>query len=114
MKRRSNGTPLRTCFFFSHPFVGRYAFVERLFRSYLAMYQHIICPHQQFNAFSPLIKSAREATGDEHCHPQASRTDFRPADRQGKADVAGEKKKATDNSRHHRRHRHRLLGNKKP
>ena len=58
MKRRSNGTPLRTCLFFSHPFVGRYAFVERLFRVYLATYQTVIHPYQQFNAFSPLNKSA--------------------------------------------------------
>ena len=39
-----------------------------------------------------------ESNGGEYRHPQASRTDFRPAGRQGKADVAGEKKKATDNS----------------
>lgn len=60
MKRRSNGTPLRPCLFFSHPSVGRYAFVERLFRSYLAIYQTVIYPYQQFNAFSPLNKSAVE------------------------------------------------------
>ena len=45
-----------------------------------------------------------------HRHPQAGRTDFHPADRQEKADVAGEKRKAFDS----RRHRRRLLGNKKP
>ena len=60
MKRRSNGTPLRTCLFFSHPFVGRYAFVERLFRVYLSIYQTVIRHNQQFNAFSPLNKSAVE------------------------------------------------------
>ena len=42
---------------------------------------------------SPQGKQRRE-----YRHPQAGRTDFRPADRQRKADVAGEKKKATDNS----------------
>ena len=62
MKRRSIGTPFRICFFFSHPFVGRYTFVERLFRTYLVAYQYIIYKHQQFNAFSPLNKSAGEAT----------------------------------------------------
>ena len=62
MKRRSNSTPLRTCLFFSHPFVGRYAFVERLFRIYLIAYQYVIYQHQQFNAFSPINKSAGEAT----------------------------------------------------
>ncbi|OUP11430.1 hypothetical protein B5F34_02690 [Mediterranea sp. An20] len=110
MKRRSIGTPFRICFFFSHPFVGRYTFVERLFRTYLVAYQYIIYKHQQFNAFSPLNKSAGEATGGERRHQQAGRTDFRPADRQGKADTAGEKKKTTNSRRHHRR----LLGNKKP
>lgn len=58
MKRRSIGTPSRTCLFFSHPFVGQYAFVERLFSMYVAIYQDIIRPCQQFNAFSPLNKSA--------------------------------------------------------
>ena len=62
MKRRSIGTPFRTCFFFSHPFVGRYAFVERLFRAYLTSYQYVIYQHQQFNAFSSSNKSAGEAT----------------------------------------------------
>ena len=32
MKRRSNGISLQPHLFFSHPFVGRHAFVERLFR----------------------------------------------------------------------------------
>lgn len=53
MKRRSNGTHHQACFFFSHPFVGRYAFVERLFRMYLSAYQFVIYPYQQFNAFYP-------------------------------------------------------------
>ena len=62
VKRRSIGTPFRTCLFFSHPFVGRYAFVERLFRTYFTVYQYVIYKHQQFNAFSPLNKSAGKAT----------------------------------------------------
>ena len=61
MKRRSNGTSFRPYLFFSHPFVGRYAFVERLFRTYFAIYQYVIYPHQQFNVFSPLNKSAGKA-----------------------------------------------------
>lgn len=60
MKRRSNGISLRPHFFFSHPFVGRHAFVERLFRAYFAIYQDFICQIQQFNAFSLLNKSAGE------------------------------------------------------
>ncbi|MFT0428632.1 hypothetical protein ACMSFD_14885 [Bacteroides thetaiotaomicron] len=36
----------------------------------------------------------RGSNRGEHRHPQAGRTDFHPTDRQGKADVAGEKKKA--------------------
>lgn len=56
----------------------------------------------------------RGSNGGEHRHSQAGRTDFHPADRQGKADVAGEKKKAKDTHEQHRRHRRRLLGSKKP
>ena len=59
MKRRSNGISLRPHFFFSHPFVGQHAFVERLFRAYFAIYQYFIYQFQQFNAFSPLNKSVR-------------------------------------------------------
>ena len=64
--------------------------------------------------FHPSTNPLWEATGVERRHPQAGRTDFHPADRQGKADTAGEKKKATNVRRHHRRHCRRLLGNKKP
>ena len=56
----------------------------------------------------------RGSNRGEHRHPQAGRTDFRPADRQGKAFIAGEKKKATNIRQHHRRYRHRLLGSKEP
>ena len=63
MKRRSNGISLRPHFFFSHPFVGRHAFVERLFRVYFAIYQVVMCQIQQFNAFLPLNKSARDMAG---------------------------------------------------
>ena len=62
MKRRSNGTHHQPCLFFSPPFVGQYAFVERLFRMYFAIYQDVICQFQHFNAFSLLNKSAGEAT----------------------------------------------------
>ncbi|MDM8208628.1 hypothetical protein QUW17_12200 [Bacteroides gallinaceum] len=49
-----------------------------------------------FIGFSPLIKSAGGSNRGEHRHPPAGRTDFRLADRQGKAFIAGEKKKATN------------------
>ena len=58
MKRRSNGTHHQPCLFFSHPFVGQHTFVERLFRVYFTIYQDFTCQFQQFNAFSPLNKSA--------------------------------------------------------
>ena len=37
-------------------------FVERLLRMYIAEHQYVMLPHQQFNAFSPLNKSAGKAT----------------------------------------------------
>ena len=56
-------------------------------------------------------QQVRQEYGRDECsHPQAGRTDFRPADRQGKADVTSEKRTASEN----RRHRRRLLENKKP
>ena len=82
MKRRSIGTPFRTCFFFSHPFVGRYVFVERLFRAYLATYQYVIYKHQQFNAFLPLNKSAGETTeANISIRRQVGRTSILPTDK---------------------------------
>lgn len=37
-------------------------------------------------------QQVRQEYGRDECsHPQAGRTDFRPADRQGKADVTSEK-----------------------
>ena len=63
MKRRSNGTHHQPCLFFSPPFVGRHAFVERLFRVYFTIYQAVMYQIQQFNAFSPLNKSAGNMAG---------------------------------------------------
>ena len=63
MKRGSNGISLRSHFFFSHPFVGRHASVERLFRAYFTIYQEVIYQFQQFNAFLPLNKSAGNMAG---------------------------------------------------
>ena len=96
MKRRSNSTPLRTCLFFSHPFVGRYAFVERLFRVYLVAYQYVIYQHQQFNAFSPLNKSAGEATeANTAIRRQVGRTSILPTDKGKPMSLAKRKRRKT-------------------
>jgi len=107
MKRENRRSP-------THHFSFGERFDETLMKGYFISCQYIRLSNHQFIGFSPLIKSAGEATGGERRHQQAGRTDFRPADRQGKADTAGEKKKTTNSRRHHRRHRRRLLGNKKP
>lgn len=94
MKRRSNGISLRPHFFFSHPFVGRYAFVERLFRAYFAIYQDVIYQFQQFNAFLPLNKSAGEAAEvNTAIRRRVGRTFVLPTDKE-KPLIADEKKKA--------------------
>ena len=89
----------------THHFSFGEQFDETLMKGYSISCQYIRLSNHQFIGFSPLNKSAGKATEVNTAHPQAGRTDFRSADRQGKA-------KATDNSRHHRRHRHRLLGTK--
>ena len=82
MKRRSNGISLRPHFFFSYPFVGRHAFVERLFRVYFAIYQDVIYQIQQFNAFSPLNKSAGKVTmGNTVIRRSVGRTSGLPTDK---------------------------------
>ena len=59
-------TQFRPCLFFSYPFVGRYAFVERLFRMYFAIYHIVIFQIQQFNVFVAVCKSARIRYGKLH------------------------------------------------
>ena len=66
--------------------------------------------HSSFHQIFTPHQVQRESNRGEHRHPQAGRTDFHPADRQGKADVTSEKRTASEN----RRHRRRLLENKKP
>ena len=100
VKRRSICTPFRTCFFFSHPFVGRYAFVERLFIAYLTACQYVIYQHQQFNAFSPLNKSAGEATEvNTAIRRLVGRTSVLPTDKGKPTPLAKRKKRKipTDN-----------------
>lgn len=95
MKREGKHSP-------THHFSFDEWFDETLMKGYLISCQYIMLPNHQFIGISPLIKSAVENDRGEHRYPQAGRTDFRPADRQGKADVAGEKKKAANVRRHHR------------
>ena len=78
----------------THHFSFGERFDETLMKYYFTCYQYIRLHNHQFIGISSLIKSAVESNRGEHRHPQAGRTDFRSADRQGKADVAGEKKKS--------------------
>ena len=79
-----------------HHFSFGERFDEMLMNVYCSVCQCVKVSIHQFIGISPLINSAVESNRGEHRHPQAGRTDFHPADRQGKADVAGEKKKAAD------------------
>ena len=93
MKRRSNGTHHQPCLFFSPPFVGLHAFVERLFRAYFAIYQDVICQFQQFNAFSPLNKSAGEMAGvNTAIRRLVGRTSILPTDK-GKPSLLAKKER---------------------
>ena len=93
MKRRSNGISLRPHFFFSHPFVGQHTFVERLFRVYFTIYQAVICQFQQFNAFSPLNKSAGEMAGvNTAIRRLVGRTSILPTDK-GKPSLLAKKER---------------------
>ena len=108
MKRESGRSPI-------HHFSFGERFDETMMKCHSNGNQSVRLSNHQFIGFSPLNKSAGKATEvGIAIRRLVGRTDFRPADRQGKANVAGEKKKATDNSRHHHRHLRRLLGSKKP
>ena len=86
----------------AHHFSFGERFDERGMNAYCIGNKHIVSLNHQFIGFSPLNKFAGNATGGEHRHPQAGRTDFRSADRQKEAYVTGEKKKETNVCRHHR------------
>ena len=98
----------------THHFSFGERFDETLMKGYCISCQYIRLSNHQFIGFSPPHQVRRGSNRGEHRYPQTGRTHFRSADRQGKADVAGEKKKATNVRRHHRRYHRRLLGNKKP
>ena len=57
-------------------------FVERLLRVHITGHQCVICPHQQFNTFSTLNKSAGEATeGNTAIRRPVGRTSGLPTDK---------------------------------
>ena len=103
MKRESGRSPI-------HHFSFGERFDETMMNVYHYGYQSIILSTHQFIGFLSTNKSAGHTNGRKCHYPQAGRTDFHPADRQGKADVTSEKRTASEN----RRHRRRLLENKKP
>lgn len=95
MKRENRRSP-------THHFSFGERFDETLMKDYFISCQYIRLSNHQFIGFSPLIKSAGEATEvNIAIRRQVGRTS-RSADRQGETDVAGEKKKATNVRRHHR------------
>ena len=63
MKRERSSIRLYHHFFFSLPFVGHHAFVEEKLSMYQAIYQHVICYIQHFNAFTPINKSVGKTAG---------------------------------------------------
>jgi len=83
-----------------HHFSFGERFDEKMLRVHPSGGQCVMLSIHHFIRFSPLIKSAVESNRGEHRHPQAGRTDFHPADRQGKADVTSEKRTASENRRH--------------
>ena len=85
-------------------------FDETLMKYYFTCYQYIRLPNHQFIGISSLIKSAGKATEvNTTIRRLVGRTSILPTDR-GKPMSQAKRRKATEN----RRHRHRLLGNKKP
>lgn len=103
MKRESGRSPI-------HHFSFGERFDEKMLRVHPSVGQCVMLSIHHFIRFSPLIKSNGKATEVNTAIRRLVRTDFHPADRQGKADVTSEKRTASEN----RRHRRRLLENKKP
>jgi hypothetical protein len=103
MKRESGRSPI-------HHFSFGERFDEKMLRVHPSGGQCCYVIHSSFHQIFTPHQVQRESNRGEHRHPQAGRTDFHPADRQGKADVTSEKRTAFEN----RRHRRRLLENKKP
>ena len=71
-------------------------FVERLLRMYITEHQYVMLPHQQFNAFSPLNKSAGEATEvNTAIRRQVGRTSILPTDKGKPMSLAKRKRRKT-------------------
>ena len=101
MKRRSNGTPFHYCLFFSHPFVGHHTFVERLFRTYFAIYQAVI-HNSTVQRFSPLNKSAgKTIVVNVAIRRLVGRTSVLPTDK-GKPSSQTKRKGQQTSALHHR------------
>ena len=111
MKRRSIGTPLRTCFSFHIRLLDDMLLLRDCLEYILHHISMLSIRVNNSTLFHPQ-QVRRESNRGEYRHPQAGRTDFHPADRQGKAHTTGKKKKATNICQHHRRHHSRLLGTK--
>ena len=77
----------------THHFSFGEQFDETLMKGYSISCQYIRLSNHQFIGFSPLNKSAGKATEVNTAHPQAGRTDFRSADRQGKAHIVAKRKR---------------------
>ena len=91
MKRESGRSP-------THHFSFGERFDETLMKGYFISCQYIRLPNHQFIGISSFNKSAGKATKVNFAIRRqvgrtSGRTDFRSADRLGKADVAGEKKR---------------------
>ena len=86
MKRGNGRSP-------THHFSFGERFDETLMKDYFISCQYIRLSNHQFIGFSPLNKSAGKATEVNTAHPQAGRTDFRSADRQGKAHIVAKRKR---------------------
>ena len=94
-----------------HHFSFGERFDETLMKGYSISCQNIRLSNHQFIGFSALNKSAGKATEvNIAIRRLVGRTSVLPTDKGKPMSLA--KKKATDNSRHHRRHRRRLLGTK--
>lgn len=104
MKRESN---------VAHHFSFGKRFDERVMNAYCIDNKYIASFNHQFIGFSPLNKSAGNAIGESIAIcKQVGRTSSLPTDK-GKPMLLAKRKKDTNVCRHHRRHRRRLLRNRK-
>ena len=98
----------------AHRFSFGKRFDETLMKYYFISYQYIRLSNHQFIGFSPLINSAvgTAAPSPPVC-PCANRQSCRHNGTEYQTKLA-KRKREINVRRHHRRHRRRLLGSKKP